>query len=175
MDPFLGEIRAVPYNFAPYLWADCDGQLLPIQQYTALFSLLGTFYGGDGRSTFALPNFQGCVAIGQGQGPGLSDVVLGETGGVAAVELTASQIPAHSHDVHASSATATTGNPSGAVLAVPAVAPRLQHLYHATSNGATEDGSAVQPNGGNQPHENMQPYLTMRYVIAMNGVYPPRG
>lgn len=173
MDPFLGEIRAVPYTFPPNGWADCNGQLLPIQQNTALFSLLGTFYGGDGKSTFALPDLRDRVAISQGQGPGLTEYLLGETDGVSNETLLVSQIPQHTHMTTSSSLTAGSADPTNAVYARPAIAARLQNLYH-SSSGSEENPGAVSPNGGNQPHNNMQPYLGMRYVIALNGIFPAR-
>lgn len=151
-EPFVGEIRVFPFNFAPRGWALCNGQLLPISQNTALFSLLGTFYGGDGRTTFALPNLQGTTAIGTGQGPGLSPVVIGESGGASTVTLLESQLPAHRH-TH--SGAGTTNRPAPGLL--PA------------------DGSALTPAAFSpQPHENMPPYLVANYCIALQGIYPPR-
>lgn len=163
--PFVAEINLFPYNFCPRGWAWCDGQILPISQNTALFSLLGTTYGGDGRSTFALPNLNGRVAMHPGQGPGLSRRDLGEQGGVEAVTLLQSEIPAHAHTVQASPSAATSANPATAVPGTTEAA-----LYHST--GST-DGT-LQPAGGGQPHNNMQPYLTLYYAIALQGVFPPR-
>lgn len=174
MDPFLGEIRAVPYTFAPQGWADCDGQLLSIAQNSALFSLIGTYYGGDGRSTFALPNLQGRVAVGQGGGPGLDPVQIGEVGGTAAVTLLVTQLPSHGHNVDAVTDLGNTHSPQNARFAVPQVQERIQNLYASTANSSALS-AAVQVVGGSQPHNNMQPYLGMRYIIAIRGIYPARG
>lgn len=152
-DAFVGEIRPVAFNFAPTGWALCNGQLLPISQNTALFSLLGTTYGGDGRSTFALPNLQGRIPVHPGQGVGLSERFLGEELGVEAVTLLESEIPAHRHSL---SASATTTDPIAGTL--PA------------------DGSFFAPAATSavQAHENMPPFLVINYVIALQGIFPPR-
>jgi microcystin-dependent protein len=164
--PFVAEINLFPYNFCPSGWAWCDGQLLPISQNTALFSLLGTTYGGDGKSTFALPNLNGRVALHPGQGPGLSLRDLGEVGGSDTVTLLQSEIPVHAHTVRSSASAATSANPATAVPGTTE-AP----VYHATG---TPTGT-LQPAGGDQPHNNLQPYLTLYYAIALQGVFPPRG
>ncbi len=178
MDPFVGEIRIVPFNFAPSGWALCNGQLLPISQNTALFSLLGTTYGGNGSTNFALPNLQGSVPMNAGSGPGLSPRVLGETGGVAAVALSASQMPLHSHTLQGSTITATTGVPSSAVaLGIPPGSARHpSNLYKAgaVTTSVTLDASAIRPAGGGTAHNNMQPYLTLNFIIALQGVFPAR-
>lgn len=170
-DPFVAEIRMVPFNFAPRGWAFCDGQLLPLSQNTALFSLLGTTYGGDGISNFALPNLQGKAAMHPGQGPGLSLHDLGETGGAETVSLQESEMPQHSHSIKAVAAPGTVLSPAGASFAR---APGTASLYGAASgiSGNMSEGTlgAV---GGN-PHNNMQPYLTMNFIIALQGVFPPR-
>ena len=172
-DPFVAEIRIFPFNFAPRGWAWCNGQLLPISQNTALFSLLGTTYGGDGKSTFALPNLQGSAPMHPGQGPGLSLHDLGEVGGSQTVTLLASEIPAHSHSVSASVADGINQSPVGEKLATgvggislygPANGPLTQLSPHTFA-----------PAGGDQPHNNMQPYLTFYFCIALQGVFPPRG
>ncbi len=172
-DPFVAEIRIFAGNFAPTGWATCDGQILPISQNTALFSLLGTTYGGDGRSTFALPNLQGSTPIGQGQGPGLSDRVLGESSGTANVTLLTSEIPTHSHSVQAytgDAADARIPNPSE-TLGLPA--PGL--LYNPTTTAlATMAPQAFAPAGSSFPHNNMPPFLTVFFIIALQGVFPPR-
>ena len=165
-DPFVAEIALFPFNFAPPEWAWCDGQLLPISQNIALFSLLGTQYGGDGRSTFALPNLNGRTPLGWGQGPGLSLYDIGQEGGTEAVTLLPSEIPLHAHTVGVASTTATTPNPAAAV---PATAEA--ELYHSTGQAV----GALQPAGGGAPHNNMQPYLTLYYAIALQGIFPPRG
>jgi microcystin-dependent protein len=173
-DPFVAEIRIFPFNFAPKGWAFCDGQLLPLSQNTALFSLLGTTYGGDGKSTFALPNLMGRVPMHPSQGPGLSLRDLGESGGTPAVTLLEAEIPSHSHAVKASSGAGTTASPDGAAWAQPRYGRVAEKAYGTTINasmGANSTGIA----GGGLPHNNMQPYLTMNFCIALQGVYPPRG
>lgn len=172
-EPYIGEIRLVAFNFAPRNWAECDGRLLPISQNTALFSLLGTFYGGNGQTTFALPDLRGRVAIDMGQGPGLSDRTIGEEAGQETHVLTLNEIPAHNHIVAASSQPAVTNNPAQGVFAKPAVNPRLQTLYHDGAPDAA-GGIVLTASGGNQPHENRQPFTTLLYVIALNGIFPPR-
>ncbi len=168
-DPFIAEIRIVPFNFAPRGWAFCDGQLLPLSQNTALFSLLGTNYGGDGRSNFGLPNLQGRSPMQWGQGPGLSPRDIGESGGQASVTLTAVEMPSHSHGLMADPGSATTGAPSAAALAT-ASAP----AYGPPSDPVAMSGNAISTTGGSAPHENRQPFLTLNFVIALQGVYPPR-
>lgn len=174
MDPFVAEVRMLCFNFAPKGWAWCDGQLLPLSQNTALFSLLGTTYGGDGKSTFALPDVQGRAAMHPGQGPGLSLHDLGETGGSETVTLLESEIPAHSHGVFGAPGV-FPGNTGVAV----------GNAFAKTSQGFAYTppvGSLVQLSdqslavaGGDQPHNNLQPYLTFYFVIALQGVFPPRG
>lgn len=170
-DPFVAEIRIFPFNFAPKGWAWCDGQLLPLSQNTALFSLLGTTYGGDGKSNFALPDLQGSAPMHPGQGPGLSLHDLGETGGSETVTLLQSEIPMHSHQLRADTQDiADTNIPSpNASFAKSASGT----LYQSTSNGQLSD-QALAPAGGDQPHNNMQPYLTCYFCIALQGVFPPR-
>lgn len=170
MDPFVAEIRIFPFNFAPKGWAWCDGQLLPISQNTALFSLLGTTYGGDGKSNFALPDMQGNAPMHPGQGPGLSLHDLGETGGSETVTLLESEIPAHSHAYRASAADATTRIAAGQQ---PATTLGLS-LYGPSPANVSLSPIAIAPAGGDQPHNNMQPYLTFYFNIALQGVYPPR-
>jgi microcystin-dependent protein len=173
MDPFVAEIRIFPFNFAPKGWAFCDGQLLPLSQNTALFSLLGTTYGGDGKSTFALPDMQGNAPMHPGQGPGLSLHDLGETGGSETVTLLESEIPAHAHNLMASGTSSSKPNPSGNALArvqsgaTPYVPPAGAPLTPFSDQ-------ALAPAGGDQPHNNMQPYLTLSFCIALQGVFPPR-
>lgn len=171
-DPFVAEIRIFPFNFAPKGWAFCDGQLLPLSQNTALFSLLGTTYGGNGMSNFALPNLQGRAPMHPEQGPGLSLHDLGETGGSETVTLLESEIPAHSHVMRASVDPANAQIPSpGASLARSSGG----FAYSTTTTGLTQMASeAIAPTGGNQPHNNLQPYLTFHFCIALQGVFPPR-
>ena len=170
-DPFVAEIRILPFNFAPKGWAWCDGQLLPISQNTALFSLLGTTYGGDGKSTFALPDLQGSAPMHPGQGPGLSLHDLGEIGGSETVTLLQSEIPAHSHTVTVSSQLGLENNPVGQ----NAAAGDGVNMHAPASNLAAMSDQALAPAGGDQPHNNLQPYLTFYFNIALQGVFPPRG
>ena len=172
-DQFVGEIRATGFNFAPTGWALCDGQLLSISQNTALFSLLGTFYGGDGRSTFALPNLQGMAPMHQGDGAGLTPRVIGETGGEAAVTLLTSEMPAHRH---AGRATTTPGDqlsPGGMVPAIPGFS-RGAAAYATGDANTSLAPQALSVVGGGQPHNNMPPYLVVNFIIALVGIYPAR-
>lgn len=169
-DPFLGEIRLFGFNFAPVGWAMCQGQLLPISQNTALFSLLGTSYGGNGTTTFALPDLRSRVPLSMGQGAGLSNYVIGQAGGNENVTLLASQLPAHSHSVNASSTAAAADRPAGAVLGHAGV-----NTYAAGPDGATVMNAGMIANtGGSQPHSNLQPFLTLNFCIALQGIYPSR-
>jgi len=173
-DPFVAEIRIFPFNFAPKGWAWCDGQILPISQNTALFSLLGTTYGGDGKSTFALPNLQGSAPMHPGQGPGLSLHDLGETGGSETVTLLESEMPAHSHAWQASNAEGISQTPVATLLA-GGVGGIAQYAAPPSPGSLTPlADNALTPAGGDQPHNNMQPYLTLYFNIALQGVYPPR-
>ena len=172
-NPFVAEIRILPFNFAPKGWAFCDGQILPLSQNTALFSLLGTTYGGDGKSNFALPNCQGNAPMHPGQGPGLSLHDLGETGGSDTVSLLESEIPFHSH------ALMSHGNPPPANAGTPAPTEAIARssggsAYTAYANPVTMNDNTLAPAGGDQPHNNLQPYLTLNFCIALQGVYPPR-
>ena len=172
-DPFVAEIRIFPFNFAPKGWARCDGQLLPLSQNTALFSLLGTTYGGDGKSNFALPDLQGRAPMHPGQGPGLSLHDLGETGGSETVTLLESEIPAHSHGVLAQNAQANRTNPVGNALARASSGNAYIPGNPAPPLAAMSDQSLA-PAGGDQPHNNLMPYLTFYFNIALQGVFPPR-
>jgi microcystin-dependent protein len=173
-DPFVAEIRIFPFNFAPRGWAWCDGQLLPLSQNTALFSLLGTTYGGNGKSNFALPDLQGRAPMHPGQGPGLSLHDLGETGGSETVTLLESEIPAHSHGAVGVNAIANLNDGAGNVLARPFGGGNL----YKTASGAplvSMSDQSLAPAGGDQPHNNLQPFLTFYFCIALQGVFPPRG
>lgn len=168
MDPFVGEIRCFGFTFAPVGWALCQGQLLSISSNTALYSLLGTQYGGDGRATFGLPDLQGRVPVGQGQGQGLSPRAVGAKGGAETVTLTSGQLPAHQHSVAASSG-ATGKSPAGTIPAYTA---------NGSTYGTTAD-LAMSPTmvggaGGGQSHDNLPPYLVLNWCIALQGIYPAR-
>jgi microcystin-dependent protein len=170
-DPFVAEVRIFPFNFAPKGWAWCDGQILPISQNTALFSLLGTMYGGNGQSTFALPDIQGSAVMHPGQGPGLSEHFQGEESGSETVTLLQSEMPAHSHAMMGA-----TQDPALAKLVNPNASWALSQgggIYQATSDTQLAP-EAIAPAGGSQPHNNMQPYLTLNFNIALQGVFPPR-
>jgi microcystin-dependent protein len=174
-DPFVAEIRIFPFNFAPRGWAFCDGQILPLSQNTALFSLLGTTYGGNGQSNFALPNLQGSAPMHPGQGPGLSLHDLGEVGGSETVSLLESEIPSHSHTVQnaptvvAADSNISTGNSIGKS------SQGNVYLPFAAQGVVQLAPNALAPAGGDQPHNNLQPYLTLNFCIALQGVFPPRG
>jgi microcystin-dependent protein len=174
MDPFVAEIRIFPFNFAPKGWAFCDGQLLPLSQNTALFSLLGTFYGGDGKSTFALPDLQGSAAMHAGQGPGLTQRFLGEQSGSETVTLLISEIPFHTHTLQGG---VDPGNFFGPDPAEPVILTRAtggQPWTTTTAPAVAFAPQALAPAGGSLPHNNMQPYLTLKFCIALQGVFPAR-
>lgn len=183
MDEYIGIVKMFAGNFAPKGWAFCQGQLLPIAQNTALYSILGTTYGGDGVNTFALPDLRSRVPVGVGQGPGLSTYVNGQLGGVENVTLTLPEIPMHTHAAQekVSASAGTTNNPVNNYSAASQVqidrsAPPVPvNSYTGTSTGsAAADTISILPAGGNQAHTNMQPYLGMNYIICLFGVYPPR-
>ncbi|MCU0373720.1 MAG: tail fiber protein [Chitinophagaceae bacterium] len=182
IDPFVGEINIFPFNFPPKGYATCAGQLLPISQNTALFSILGTTYGGNGQLNFGLPDLQGRMPVGAGRGPGLSDYTLGEDGGVETVTLLQSEMPSHTH-------TLTPGNAPGTVES-PAVSPPasagaswstagsqrpVPNLYQTSNPNVSMHPQALQIAGGSQPHNNMMPYITLNFCVALQGVFPERG
>lgn len=169
-EPFIAEIRMFAGNFAPRNWAFCNGQILAIAQNTALFSLVGTIYGGNGQTTYALPNLQDRFPMHAGQGPGLTPRSLGEAGGAASVTLTQSEMPAHGHTPVGTSASATTAVPSASVLPAVTQVP----VYGAPADLVPLSSSSIAPAGGAQPHENRQPYLALNFIIALAGVYPSR-
>ena len=177
---YIGEIRIFAINFAPRGWMPCEGQLLPISQNTALFALLGTTYGGNGRTNFALPNLQGRVALNPGQGPGLTTRYLGEEGGSPAVTLLQSEIPAHTHPLFFTDAQATTNTPAADVM--PAFNASLNfpgitkpvNTYAAPGSLFSLAPQTMGLAGGNMPHNNMQPFLVLNYFIAVQGIYPMR-
>lgn len=174
-DPFLAEIRMFAGNFAPTGWALCNGQLLPISQNTALFALLGTFYGGDGKVTFALPNLTGSAPLQQGQGQGLSARDLGESGGVPNVTLLSSEMPAHTHVPQAVTASSgNANNPVGDVWAPAQFGRVAENLYSTNAPDLQMSPLAVGIAGGSQPHNNMPPYLCITFIIALQGIFPAR-
>ena len=172
-NPFLAEIRMLGCNFAPTGWALCDGQLLPISQNTALFSLLGTFYGGDGKSTYALPDLQDSVPIHWGQGAGLSNYDLGQVGGEAFVTLITTEIPVHNHVARAYASDPADNRIPAANMSLGA--PAVGNVYSASASGLTQMApQALAPAGGSLPHNNMMPYLTVTFCISLQGVFPQR-
>lgn len=168
--PFVGEIRWVGFNFAPRGWAFCDGQLLPISQNDALFSLLGTIYGGDGRTTFGLPDLRGRAPVHMGSGPGLTPRNIGAKGGQEIVTLQSTELPAHTHTLKASSESASYNTAAGAILA----SKRRTRIYSPGSPTADMDSNILSNVGGNQAHNNMPPYKTLNCIIALTGIYPSR-
>lgn len=173
-DAFVAEIRMFGCNFAPRNWAYCNGQILAIQQNTALFSLLGTTYGGNGTTTFALPNLQGMAANNQGQGPGLSSYQLGQTSGTSTVTLVSNQIPPHTHTAIGDNGDGVNGNgPAGHAWATPS-ADRDANLYNPNGALVNMSAAALANTGGGQPHNNMMPYQVVGFCIALQGIFPAR-
>ncbi len=171
-EPFVGEIRMFAGNFAPRGWAFCDGQLLAISQNDALFSLLGTIYGGDGRTTFGLPDLRGRIPLHQGIGPGLSTRRLGAKAGTETVTLTTNQLPSHSHDFNASTQVADTQVPQGKVLGKSS--SNLRYLKKISPGSARLNSASLSIAGGSRSHTNLQPTLCLHYIIALFGIYPSR-
>ncbi len=172
MEPFIGQILMFAGNFAPRGWAFCEGQLLAISQYQALFSILGTTYGGDGRTTFALPDMRGRVSIHPRQGPGLNNYGLGQKGGAEQVTLTTDQMPAHSHTLNANKDRGDSPDPGGASIADSR--GRDKDYMQSGDVNVTMSANSIASSGGGQPHENRQPYLAVNYIIALMGTYPSR-
>ena len=175
MEPFLGQICMVGFNFAPRGWAQCYGQLLPIAQNSALFSLLGTIYGGDGRTTFGLPDLRGRVAVGEGQGPGLPNFPLGSRGGATTTTLSVANIPAHSHTItiRANNAGGTTNNPTSAIMAETGFGDN-EYTQNAPDVNMSASMAVCGNTGGGQAFNNLQPFYTVNYIIALVGVFPSR-
>ncbi len=171
-ESFIGEIRIFGFNFAPRNWAMCNGQLLPIQQNTALFSILGTTYGGNGTTNFALPNLQGRAPIHQGQGPGLTQRFLGEEGGTTNVTLSNTGLPMHTH-FSANTGAGNQSSPTNHSWAAAKALRQTVNLYSSTSNATISPGSPSLA-GGNQPHNNLSPYLVLNFCIGLFGVFPSR-
>ncbi|MGB1307801.1 MAG: phage tail protein [Oceanihabitans sp.] len=168
-EPFIGQITMFAGNFAPQGWAKCDGQLLAISQHSALFSLLGTYYGGDGETTFGLPDFRGRVPIHNGNGPGLPTYFLGQRGGLATTTLTIAHMPAHNHPVNAVSEDGSTASPNGSY---PAGTKFLDKEYATSGTIINMNSNMIGSSGGSTPVNNMQPYNTVNFIIALYGVYP---
>lgn len=168
---YIGEIKMVPFNFAPAGWALCNGQLLPINQNQALFSLLGTTYGGDGQTTFALPDMRGRIPMHSGQGPGLTDRLLGEAAGSETNTLDVTQLPAHSHSVAAVTTDGDTNLPTAALSANTKI---LDKEYSSAAANATMNPSMIGSTGGSQPVNNIQPFMCVNFIIALQGIYPPQ-
>ncbi len=178
-DPFLGQIAFVAFNFTPRGWASCDGQLLPIAQYSALFSLLGTIYGGDGRTTFALPDMRGRIPLHPGSGPGLPTYIQGQKVGNAQTQLTTNQLPAHTHTLRATTEEATTTDPTGALPAIPQAlplqgAPKVASYKSGATNKQNMATDGMTSTGNGQSFTNMQPSLSVRCIIAITGTFPSR-
>jgi microcystin-dependent protein len=171
-DPYIGEIRLVPFTFAPQGWAFCNGQLLNIAQYSALYAVIGIFYGGDGRTNFALPNLQGRVPIHQGQGPALSPRTVGSTGGAQTATLT--DVPTHTHTALAASGSGPT-SPAGATWGSQAGRNPPPTYFNGNPNTTMSPQALLAAGGGGAAHNNMQPYLTLNFVIALVGLFPSRG
>lgn len=177
-EPFLGQISLFPYSFPPKGWADCVGQLMPISQNTALFSLLGINYGGNGTTVFGLPDLQGRVAVGMGQLPGGGDYVQGDIGGNESVTIDSTTMPAHGHALNATQDAGTVNTPAGNVLATVFVGDlsggNQGNVYNPETPDSTLEPASITQAGGTQPHSNLQPSLVLRYCIALTGVFPQR-
>lgn len=173
-NPFLGEIRLLPFNFAPRGWMTCSGQLVSIAQNDALFALIGTIYGGDGQTTFALPDLRGRLPIHQGQGPGLSNYVIGQAAGSESVTLVSSQLPSHTHTLIATTAGATSLTPGNALLPGAVSGDTFYVNTTAGNTMAPMSNQMLSQAGGSQPHDNTMPTLTLQYCIAVEGIFPSR-
>ncbi len=171
--PFIGEIRMFGGNYPPRGHALCNGQIMAISQNTALFSILGTNYGGDGRVTFGLPNLQGRAAIGAGQGNGLTNRFLGELGGKPSVNLDQTQMPSHNHSANASGGSGNSPSPLNTIWSASGVG-RTPDAAYASSGNSTMAPNTLSPSGGNQPHNNFPPFLAVSFIIALSGIFPPR-
>jgi microcystin-dependent protein len=176
-EPYVGQICSFGFNFAPVNWAFCNGQTVPISQNDVLYTLLGTTFGGDGVNTFNLPNLQGQVPINQGQGPSLSNYVMGQQSGTESITLTSLQIPSHTHPAFTCNTPGTTNVPStGTALSDegPGTPQVTTYAPNASAPQAPLSGSTISPSGGSQPHENLQPYLALNFCIALLGIFPPK-
>lgn len=174
MDPFIGEIRLFAGNFAPRGWALCDGSRLPISQYRELYSILGTVYGGDGKTTFALPDFRGRAPVHAGAGPGLTPYVPGQTGGTSNVALMVNEMPSHTHQPIAASTVNATSPAEGVWGSTQSVRGSIAAYAAGGGSSTPMSPSAIKPAGSSAPHNNMQPYLGLNFIIALDGIFPPR-
>ncbi|WP_338554407.1 tail fiber protein [Paenibacillus sp. KS-LC4] len=176
MDAYVGEIRIFAGNFPPMNWALCNGDILPVSRYSTLFSVIGNQYGGNGQTTFALPNLQGSAPMGQGAGPGLTPTTVGEQSGDAAVTLSTGEMPHHTHAAMGVMAQQNVDDPTNSYWAETKAAgrPAVQRPLYKLTNNTSMSPQALTPVGGSQPHNNMQPYLAMNFIICLNGEYPPR-
>jgi microcystin-dependent protein len=172
-EPFIGQIITTGFNFAPRGYATCDGQILSIAQNTALFSLLGTTFGGNGQTTFALPDLRGRVPVHQGQGPGLTNRTMGEASGEETHTLISTEMPMHNHLFNTTNVAGAVGTPNGNFLAASSD-PSVSSFYRPTSDGSTLNPQSIGLAGGSQPHNNMQPYLVISFSIALEGIFPSR-
>jgi microcystin-dependent protein len=172
-EPFIAEIRLIAFTYPPRGWAECNGQILSIAQNTALFSLLGTTYGGNGVTNFALPDLRGRIIVGTGQGPGLSDILEGEVGGAESITLNAAQMTAHNHNLIANASNASTNDPAVGGFAKPFISQRFQNLYQDATNSQAHP-QMISAVGSTTAHENRQPHLALIYIIALVGMFPPR-
>ena len=173
--PYLGEIRMAGFNFAPVGWALCNGQLLAIMQNSALFNLIGTIYGGDGQSTFQLPDLQGRIPINQGQAPGSSPYVIGQRAGSEAVALSAAQLPQHGHSLQANRNAASSANPTGgypAQASIPSLPSGGVPVYASAPAADAMNAGAIAFSGASQPHDNMMPFQCVTFIIALVGIFP---
>jgi microcystin-dependent protein len=173
-DSYIGEIRIFACNFPPKNWAQCNGQILSIAQNTALFSILGTTYGGNGQTTFALPNLQGAAPIGQGQGLGLSSYALGQTGGTSTVTLAANQMPSHTHNAVGTDGSGTAASPANAIWASPSIDRDINFYEGASATTVNMNGAALALLGGSQAHNNLMPYQAQNFCITLFGIFPAR-
>jgi microcystin-dependent protein len=171
--PYIGQVIAVGFNFVPVNWLACDGTLYPISEYDALYTLIGTSYGGDGVTTFAVPDLRGRSPVNAGQGPGYSTYFLGQSGGSESVTLTAQQVGSHSHSLMTSSQTASASTPA-TTAAVAVVEAAKVKVFGSGNANTTLSGNSIAPAGGSQPHENRQPFLAVNYIICYAGIFPPQ-
>ncbi|UWP87211.1 tail fiber protein [Dactylosporangium fulvum] len=173
-EPYIGEIRIFAGNFAPNSWALCDGQVLPIVQNTALFSIIGTAFGGDGQTTFALPDLRGAAPVAAGQGPGLGPYTAGQRGGSASATLTVAELPPHTHTATGAPVRGDRNSPAAASWAEAGLGRVDDRDYGSAPDSTTMHPAALTPAGNGQPHNNLPPYLVVNFIIALSGIFPQR-